>query len=65
MNKREARGEIDESERGYDISENTYLLEEKISLCLQHCDKLPVDQEGVLILNSICRDEEVNILTRF
>ena len=63
MNEREERGEVEESERGYDLvhCHDNRAEEEKISLCLQHCSTLPVDQDGVLILSHMKTDDKVGL----
>ncbi len=57
MNSREERGEVDEAERGYDLTAHrrdaAAEAAEKISLCLENCSSLPVDQDGVLILHNL------------
>ena len=68
MNEREERGEVEESERDYDLvhhHDNKLEEEEKISLCLQHCSTLPVDQDGVLILSNINTDDKVSFIQSF
>ncbi len=64
MNSREERGEVEESERGYDLvhqQDGRQEAQEKISLVLENCSSLPVDQDGVLILSSLNTDAKVGI----
>ncbi len=66
VNEREERGEVDESERNYNIHESRPSLEEeKISVCLQRCDKLPVNPDGILILKHIDKNHKVNHTTKY